>query len=106
MSDDSPQPAAGLAVGSWVAGYLLEERIGQGGMAAVFRAHDERLGRTVALKVLAPALAADEGFRQRFIRESRMAASVDDPHIIPVFEAGEAVRRIAPHPSPVQSLAG
>ncbi|HCU92921.1 MAG TPA: hypothetical protein DHU96_09355 [Actinobacteria bacterium] len=90
MSDDSPQPAAGLAVGSWVAGYLLEERIGQGGMAAVFRAHDERLGRTVALKVLAPALAADEGFRQRFIRESRMAASVDDPHIIPVFEAGEA----------------
>ncbi len=71
-------------------GYRLEERIGQGGMAVVFRAHDERLGRTVALKVLAPALAADEGFRQRFIRESRAAAQVDDPHIIPVFEAGEA----------------
>ena len=59
-------------------------------MAVVFRAHDERLERTVALKILAPALAADEAFRQRFIRESRAAAAVDDPHIIPVFEAGEA----------------
>jgi serine/threonine protein kinase len=90
MSSDFPQPGDGLAVGSWVAGYRLEQRIGQGGMAVVYQAHDERLGRTVALKVLAPALAADVGFRQRFIRESRAAAAVDDPHIIPVFEAGEA----------------
>src|SRR5580704_120112 len=59
-------------------------------MAVVFRAHDERLDRTVALKILSPALAADEAFRQRFIRESRAAAAVDDPHIIPVFEAGDA----------------
>jgi serine/threonine protein kinase len=80
----------GFAVGSRIAGYLLEEQIGQGGMAVVFRAHDERLDRRVALKILAPALAADEAFRQRFIRESRAAAAVDDPHIIPVFEAGEA----------------
>ena len=80
----------GFAPGSRIAGYLLEEQIGQGGMAVVFRAHDERLDRTVALKILAPALAADEAFRQRFIRESRAAAAVDDPHIIPVFEAGEA----------------
>ena len=56
----------------------------------VFRACDERLQRQVALKVLSPALAADEAFRQRFIRESRAAAAVDDPHIIPVHEAGEA----------------
>ena len=56
----------------------------------VFRARDERLQRLVALKVLSPALAADEAFRQRFIRESRAAAAVDDPHIIPVHEAGEA----------------
>jgi len=73
-----------------VAGYLLEEQIGAGGMAVVFRAHDVRLDRTVALKILAPGLAADEAFRQRFIRESRAAAAVDDPHIIPVFEAGES----------------
>jgi serine/threonine-protein kinase len=59
-------------------------------MAVVFRAQDERLGRVVALKILAPVLADDEAFRRRFIRESRAAAAVDDPHIIPVFEAGEA----------------
>jgi len=81
---------AGFGVGSRIAGYRLEEQIGRGGMAVVFRARDERLGRPVALKILAPALAADEAFRQRFIRESRAAAAVDDPHIIPVFEAGEA----------------
>ena len=59
-------------------------------MAVVFRAFDERLGRQVALKMMAPALAADEAFRHRFIRESRAAATVDDPHIIPVHEAGES----------------
>src|SRR5215471_19117409 len=83
-------PLPGLAAGSRVAGYRLEEQVGSGGMAVVFRATDERLGRLVALKVLAPGLAADEEFRRRFIRESRAAAAVDDPHIIPVFEAGEA----------------
>jgi serine/threonine protein kinase len=81
---------AGFEVGSRVAGYRLEEQVGAGGMAVVFRARDERLGRLVALKILAPALAADEAFRQRFIGESRAAAAVDDPHIVPVFEAGEA----------------
>jgi serine/threonine protein kinase len=81
--------AAGIGVGSRLARYRLEEQIGQGGMAVVFRAHDEQLGRQVALKVMAPALAADDAFRQRFVRESRAAATVDDPHIIPVFEAGE-----------------
>ena len=88
--DSVADVAAGFAAGSRVAGYRLEGQIGQGGMAVVFRAHDERLDRQVALKILAPALAADDAFRQRFIRESRAAAAVDDPHIIPVFEAGEA----------------
>jgi DNA-binding beta-propeller fold protein YncE len=90
VSEDNSVVPGSFAPGSRIAGYLLEEQIGQGGMAVVFRAHDERLDRTVALKILAPALAADEAFRQRFIRESRAAAAVDDPHIIPVFEAGEA----------------
>ena len=58
-------------------------------MAVVYRATDERLGRRVALKLLAPALAQDTGFRQRFIRESRAAAAVDHPNIIPIYEAGE-----------------
>ncbi len=79
-----------LVAGSQVAGYRLEERIGHGGMAVVFRAYDYRLDRQVALKVLSPALASDEAFRRRFIRESRSAAAVDHPHIIPIFEAGEA----------------
>ena len=79
-----------FAVGSRIAGYRLAEEIGAGGMAVVFRALDERLDRFVALKLLTPWLAADEDFRHRFLRESRAAAAVDDPHIIPVYEAGEA----------------
>ena len=81
---------AGFTKGSVVAGYRLEEQVGAGGMAVVFRARDERLGRMVALKLLAPALASDIAFRRRFVGESRSAAAVDDPHIIPVYEAGEA----------------
>jgi serine/threonine-protein kinase len=59
-------------------------------MAVVYRAYDLQLDRQVALKVLDPVLAGDEGFQQRFIRESRAAAAVDHPNIIPVFAAGEA----------------
>ena len=90
MSEDFPPQLAGFQPGSLVAGYRLEEQIGAGGMAVVYRAHDERLGRLVALKILAPTLASTQEFRQRFIPESRAAAAVDHPHIIPVFEAGEA----------------
>jgi len=90
VTEDNPGVPGGFTPGARIADYRLEEQIGQGGMAVVFRAHDERLDRTVALKILSPALAADEAFRQRFIRESRAAAAVDDPHIIPVFEAGES----------------
>ena len=90
MDEDILAVSGGMTAGSRIAGYLLEEQIGQGGMAVVFRALDLRLKRQVALKILAPVLAADGAFRQRFIRESQLAAAVDDPHIIPVFEAGEA----------------
>jgi serine/threonine protein kinase len=77
-------------VGSQIAGYRIEEQIGRGGMAVVYRASDGRLNRPVALKILAPELASDTGFRQRFIREMRAAAAVDHPNIVPVFDAGEA----------------
>jgi sugar lactone lactonase YvrE len=80
----------GLRPGELLAGYRLEVQIGAGGMAAVFRARDERLGRPVALKIMMPALAADSAYRRRFIAESRAAALVDDPHIIPIYEASEA----------------
>src|SRR5689334_13872310 len=59
-------------------------------MAVVYRAFHERLGRSVALKVLAALLARDEAFRRRFIRESRAAAAVDHPNIVPIYDAGEA----------------
>src|SRR3984957_19053620 len=85
-----PLAEAAFAAGSQIAGYRLEEQVGAGGMAVVYRARDERLGRLVALKIMAPAMAADAMFRQRFTRESRAAAAVDHPHIIPVYEAGEA----------------
>jgi serine/threonine protein kinase len=79
-------PLAGFVPGSRVAGYLLEQLVGWGGMAVVFRARDERLGRVVALKLL----GGDEALRERFAEEALAAAAVDHPHIIPVYAAGEA----------------
>jgi serine/threonine protein kinase len=79
-----------FAPGSQVAGYQIVELIGRGGMAVVYRARDIRLDRWVALKILSPDLALDQTFRQRFIRESRAAAAVDHPNIVPIFEAGDA----------------
>jgi Protein kinase domain len=73
-----------------IASYQMVEEIGRGGMAVVYRARDVRLGRWVALKVLGEELARDDAFRRRFIRESRAAAAVDHPNIIPIFDAGEA----------------
>ena len=93
MSEDFPV-AGGLAAGSRVAGYRVEEPLGTGGMAVVYRARDERRRRLVALKVLAAVLAADEEFRWRFTAESRAAAAVDHPNIIPVYEAGQAGRAL------------
>src|SRR6266487_1504999 len=100
MTDQIPADAGGLqsglppglaaAAGSVIAGYRLEQQVGHGGMAVVFVARDERLRRRVALKILTPALAADATFRKRFIKESLAAAAVDDPHIIPIYETGEA----------------
>ena len=90
LSGQSGWAPTGLGPGSLVAGYRVESRIGAGGMAMVLRARDEALGRTVALKILTPALVGDAEFRERFIRESRAVAAVDHPHIIPVYAAGEA----------------
>ena len=89
MSEDFPALNR-LQAGSLLAGYRLEAQVGAGGMAVVFRARDQRLGRLVALKILAPRLTADAEFRRRFIGEPRAAAKVDHPHIIPVYEADEA----------------
>ncbi len=90
VAADSPAQLGGLLTGlgpgSRVAGYLLERLVGVGGTAAVFCARDERLGRVVALKLL----TGDDEVRRRFAREARAVAAVDHPHIIPIYEAGEA----------------
>ncbi len=90
MTHDLGDRIGDLPPGTRLAGYQVQQQVGRGGMAAVYRALDLGLGRLVALKVLAPDLAEDDVFRQRFIRESRAAAAVEHPHIIPVFDAGEA----------------
>ena len=75
-------------VGTEVAGYRIELLLGVGGMSVVYLAEDLRLKRTVALKLLAARLADDESFRDRFLRESELAASIDHPNIVPIYEAG------------------
>src|SRR5438270_914258 len=79
----------GLGPGSIFAGCRLEGIAGRGGMGVVFRATQLALQRPVALKAIAPELAADEAYRERFQRESHLAASIDHPNVIPVYEAGE-----------------
>jgi len=81
-------------IGSELAGYRLEVLLGRGGMVVVYRAHDLALGRNVALKILSPELAEDERFRERFLTESRLAASIDHPNVIPVYDAGEVAGQL------------
>jgi YVTN family beta-propeller protein len=75
---------------SLVAGYRVERLLGRGGMGAVYLAHDVQLGRKVALKLLAPELSEDTSFRERFLRESRIAAGLEHPNVVPVYQAGDA----------------
>ena len=75
-------------VGTELAGYRIESLLGWGGMSVVYLAEDLRLKRKVALKLLAAGLAEDESFRDRFLRESELAASIDHPNIVPIYEAG------------------
>ncbi len=77
-----------LQPGTEVASYRIVRTLGRGGMSVVYLAEHDWLQRKVALKVLAPQLADDERFRERFVRESRLAASLDHPNVIPIFEAG------------------
>ncbi len=81
---------ADLSPGSEFAGYRIEAVAGQGGMGVVLRATQLALDRPVALKVIVPELADDLDFRARFKRESLLAASIDHPNVIPVYEAGES----------------
>jgi serine/threonine-protein kinase len=78
-----------LGVGETFGAYTIESLLGRGGMGSVFLATQRRLGRKVALKVISPELADDDDFRVRFLRESQLVASLDHPHVIPVYDADE-----------------
>jgi outer membrane protein assembly factor BamB len=80
---------AELAPGSTFAGHRIEDVAGRGGMGVVYRATQLALDRTIALKVIAPGLLEDGTVRQRFVRESKVAASIDHPNVIPIYYAGE-----------------
>jgi YVTN family beta-propeller protein len=80
---------AAFTPGTTFAGYRVDSMVGRGGIWVVYRATDLSLGRPVALKLIAPELAEDESFRARFLREPRLAASLDHPAVIPIYEAGE-----------------
>ena len=72
-----------------IAGFRVDSLIGEGAMGAVYLAEEVATGRRVALKLLAPELARDDRFRQRFMRESRAASSLDHPRVVPTVAAGE-----------------
>ncbi len=77
-----------LVIGGQLGNYLIESVIGRGGMSVVYRAVHSRLGTPVALKVLAPELSSDDAFRERFLREAKMAAGIDHPNVIPIYDTG------------------
>ena len=78
-----------LEPGEIFAGHRIEAVAGRGGMGVVYRATQLALDRTVALKVIAPGLLEDQTVRARFVRESKVAASIDHPNVIPIYYAGE-----------------
>jgi serine/threonine-protein kinase len=85
MADRTDDPR----IGQVIAGYRIEERVGRGGMGVVYRAEHLNLRRRAAIKIIAPDLAESEGFRERFTREARIAAALQHPNIVTVYDAGE-----------------
>jgi hypothetical protein len=80
---------ADLETGSEFAGCRIEGVLGRGGMGVIYRATELRLGRPVALKLIATEQASDPDVRERFEREARMTASIEHPNVVPVYGAGE-----------------
>jgi serine/threonine protein kinase len=79
-----------VPAGTMLAGYRVVRELGRGATGAVYLAHDEHLDRPVALKVLPQELSSDDRFRARFLRESRIAAGLEHPAIVPIYAAGDA----------------
>jgi len=85
MADTTADPHLGKVL----AGYRIEERIGRGGMGLVYRAEHLNLRRRAAIKIIAPELSETSGFHERFNREARIAAALQHPNIVTVYDAGE-----------------
>jgi hypothetical protein len=83
-----------ISPGATFGGYRIESLVARGGMGVVYRATDLSLQRPVALKLIAPEFAEDERFRARFLLEPRLAASLDHPSVVPIYEAGEREGRL------------
>ncbi len=81
-------------IGTDFLGYRIEELIGRGGMGVVYRAYDLRLKRSVAVKFVAPWLALDERFRERFARETELVMSLEHPNVVPIYDAGDVEGRL------------
>ena len=78
------------SVGSEFLGYRIEALVGRGGMGIVYHAHDPRLKRSVAFKLIAPEFASDVRFRERFLAETEFAASLEHPNVVPIHDAGKS----------------
>jgi streptogramin lyase len=83
-----------LQIGAELVGYRIDELVGRGGMGVVYRAYDLRLKRTVALKLMAPELALDQRFRERFSLETELAMSLEHPNVVPIHDAGDIDGRL------------
>src|SRR6476469_2217939 len=79
-----------LSDGDEFAGYRIERRLGRGGMGILYLAMEPGLERRVALKLITPEAASDDVFAQRFAEESRIAAAIEHPNVVPIYAAGEA----------------
>src|SRR3954452_15688417 len=86
---DGPRHGIELSAGDEFAGYRIERRLGRGGMGVLYLALEPGLERRVALKLIAPEAASDDVFARRFAEESRIAASIEHPNVVPIYAAGE-----------------
>src|SRR6185437_13505077 len=86
---DSSRSGSGIGPGARLGRYAVIEQLGAGGMGVVYKAHDEKLDRIVAIKVLTAGMLSNETARSHFRRESRALARLNHPHIAALYDVGE-----------------